>query len=46
MAEAALVIDTPLVNFFKEEERGSLELCLREFGYRVSLEMCLADLLR
>jgi hypothetical protein len=45
LAPAALVIDTPLAGFFNASERASIEFCLREFGRRVALELCLVDLL-
>ncbi len=46
MEEAAISIDTPQTGFFKESDRDAHEFCLREFGRRVCLEMCLVDLLR
>jgi hypothetical protein len=45
MTVAALVVDSDEPAFFKEAERGSLHGSLREFGFRLKLEMLLLALI-
>lgn len=39
--KAALVVDTDLAGFFRSADRDSLEFSLREFGFRIKLELLL-----